>query len=358
MRRGGCLRCGGSAHRLAPDNVWHPSFFLHGWQRHQSYWCISCMEEEWPASRLDGCYGLFWKLVSSEEVGVRGTAGGRRYRGFMGAPYRLGFPSVIFPIFLPLAGPCNFLLSPLGALKEMHYRAPLDFEPAWENWAVLAVIVPWERVILRADLVLQGDLFTPLLPVAALEIRRIARQGLTPTEASSYLDALPDSVAWMKVQHWENRLRPELPNGWQRRIHAAEGLAQGLAPLRSITTTDFLSPHDRPASLRSAWERQAVHADRQEQVESQERLKRFLGVLAQQLFSDRDREIRYQRYRSSKRSAAQARGAKEILLWDPKRQRMEGHFNPWRDLEALMEVLREDEVDAWVAAIEQAVQAL
>jgi hypothetical protein len=37
---------------------------------------------------------------------------------------------------------------------------------------------------------------------------------------------------------------------------------------------------------------------------------------------------------------------------------MEGHFNPWRDLEALMEVLREDEVDAWVAAIEQAVQAL
>ncbi len=331
---GNCERCGGPTHHLLSTDA--PS------TRYESHWCTACLEEEWPACRLDGRYGLVWKLVSLD-----GRPWTRSYRGLMGAPYRVGFPSVLFSPRFGIAG--NFLLSPLGALKEFYIRSGVTWEQGMENWALLCVIVPWERVILRPDLVLQGDSVTPHLPLAALGVKVVVRLGLTPQKATSLLDGLPERVAWLEVQAWEEKLRPELPAWWKRRIQAAEGLAQGFA---------LLHPWDVP-QLRKLELLHLLHPRRslkEVRVRNQERLKRFLGALSQQLFSDADREARYRKVRAAERKRKPDYA--DILWLHPTTGAIEGVFNPWLELEVLLKMLHEEELDIWVGALERAAQAL
>ena len=351
-----CARCGGPTHRLNWDDALDSSYPPGVGQ--VSHWCIGCMEEEWPSCRLDGRYGLVWKLVTREDFPPQHKKESlieNRYRGMLGALYRVDFPSVLLPPLLSFSGICNFLLSPLGALKELHTRSPWKPLGKGGNWTLLALIVPWDRVILRSDLVLQGDLFMPHLPVLALDAASVAKQGLTPGEAVSLLDALPESSAWLTVHAWEKRLRPEVLTDWLRLIQAAESLAWGLAPLRLL----FLYFYDMSNLVTR------LHAQpglREQRKEMQERLQRFLSVLAQELFQDGEREERYRKLRSKGWRLVSPTGAPsdatEILWRNPKTDRIEGRFDPLLELEVLMSFLRDDEVDVWVCAIEKAIAAV
>jgi hypothetical protein len=249
-------------------------------------------------------------------------------------------------------GSCNFLLSALGALKEFRNRGD-DLSGSLSKWALMAVIVPWERVILRSDLVLQGDLFMPHLPVAAVEVVTVSRQGLTPLEATSLLDALPESAAWLKVQEWERSLRPQLTDGWQGRIQAAEGLAWGLAPLRWMASSYNRSPGGFVHLLQPA-----EPASGEARRKNQQQLQRFLAILAQELFGDAEREARYRQLWATARMSSEPRGTNDFLVRNPQTGAIEGRFNPWREIETLLCALRDDEVDVWVAAIERAAETL
>ncbi len=396
MRRSGdegsrCARCGGPTHRLPAEADWRP-FSPSGFRLTlTSYWCAPCMAEEWPYSRIDERYALVWKLVRREpesppieqQEGVEGwlplwlsrPRGGTRFRGLVGAPYRLGFPAVFL-------GAGNFLLSPLGALKE--FENLRGFAHTTAGWAVLAAIVPWSRVALRPDFVLDAGAFTPYLPVAAYELEALAEQGLMPSRARRLLDALPEESAWLAVEAWESRLRPELPEWWIRRIQAGEALSRGLSALADLSLEVYLPlvPTAETLPERLKLFRQVPERVR---ARSRERLVRFLSRLVQALFRTPGLEDRYQQARAAWRRIDRdlyegrfdrlgswrywpqlmglARrlalgGALGVALPADATGARAKWFDPWLELEALLEALRDEDVDAWIEALEWAGQAL
>ena len=79
-----------------------------GRESHTGFWCQECIEHEWPyAAWGDGKHWIVWKGVSAAR-GYFDT-----FTGALSCPYRLGR-------VVTLHGTGNWLLSPLGAIKEEH----------------------------------------------------------------------------------------------------------------------------------------------------------------------------------------------------------------------------------------------
>lgn len=410
-----CARCGGPTHRLPPEADWRP-FAPSGFRLTRvSHWCVPCMAEEWPYSAIDERYAIVWKLVRREpdrpppyprrpsagvdEAGDPEDALGwlalwlsrpqrgseTRFRGLMGAPYRLGFPAV-------LLGAGNFLLSPLGALKEFENLRGFAHSPT--GWAVLAAVVPWRHLALRPDLVLDAGAFTPYLPLVAHKLEALAEQGLTPSKARRLLDELPDEGAGLAVEAWEARLRPELPDWWLRRVRAGEALARGLAALADLKLEVYLPLVPTAETLP---ERLKLFRPVPERVRarSRARLVRFLGRLVGALFRQPGLEARYRQARAAWRRVDRDLYEGRFdrlgswrhwpqLMGLARRLALGGAlgvalptsidtetapapqgpgtgwrwFDPWLELESLMEALRDEDVELWVEALEQAGQTL
>jgi hypothetical protein len=110
-----------------------------GRKSHTGFWCQDCIEREWPYASLgDGEHWIVWKGVDKIRANL--------FQGALECPYRLG--QVIIP-----SGASNWLLSPLGAIKEGYGNH------------ILAAIVRAQDCYLDKHLVL--DCTSPVLPLAA-----------------------------------------------------------------------------------------------------------------------------------------------------------------------------------------------
>lgn len=148
---------------------------------HTGFWCQRCIEQEWPCAALgDGQHWIAWKGV--ERAGRRDDL----FRGAMDCPYRIGR-------FAHPQGNSNWLLSPLGAIKEGY------------GSHILAAIVSAPRCWLRQDLIL--DSTSPVLPLTAFP------RSLLPTQqqAGRLLDAVNLHLA--KIEAFEQQMRRRLPLG-------------------------------------------------------------------------------------------------------------------------------------------------
>lgn len=377
-----CARCDGPSHTLPPEAAFARPVDEADEMPMASHWCRACMREAWPASVVDDDYALVWKAVNveiqnesdsaSESLAQLGlTRDGLWHRGLAGAPYRLGFPGA-------LLGGGNFLLSPLGALKE-HSKRPLPFLPQDETPAVMAIVVPWRRLILDPRQVLIAGAFTPYLPVEAHSVVELSKQGLTPERAAKLLDNLPES--WSLVESWETKLHAQLPENWASRIGAAEHLAAGLSLMSQLPVESNAAGQDVRLKI-DYWARTLdLNSDNGETVaQRSRRLSRFLGTLIGELFRDPSRERRYQRAREvygflvrGERLPLQYRRfpltfpLMSFLYRDPVRVALdlsetEGHrdwhwVNPWLELESLLDCLLNADVDLWIRALDRAARA-
>ncbi|MFB6271359.1 MAG: hypothetical protein ABEL51_00545 [Salinibacter sp.] len=391
-----CARCGGPSHVLEVESVLNLTGSHSGSSTYwASHWCVACMREAWPASVVDERTALVWKAVRAERRGnalyhwqsfsaelsdlsaaegglVKSelTRDGDWYRGIMGAPYRLRFPSA-------LLGSANFLLSPLGALKEQHRQAGRLLPPD-DASTIVAILVPWAHLALDENQVLTADAHAPYVPVHAFAVNELAQRSLPPQRAAELVDALPE--AWAEVADWETQLRPALPADWRERRRAAEQLGAGLSLLRRLPVHEDLdNPIADVKAKRQRDELDEAEADGDTVAERSIRFSRFLGVLAEELLSDPARERRYHQarriYDGAVRDEGQAnplRGADiplmrpSFALGNPKWTALdlsdyEGverwHWvQPWLELESLMDCLRDDEVEVWMRALAKAVE--
>lgn len=136
------------------------------------HWCQACIEREWPnAAWGNGGHWIVWKGVTQARPD--------RFEGALGCPYRLG------QISTP-QGVSNWLLSPLGALKEGH------------GSHLLAATVSVRTCALTKRLVLNG--LGPVMPLAAFP-RDEAPDGET---ARAWLSDVNRHLA--KIEAFERRM--------------------------------------------------------------------------------------------------------------------------------------------------------
>jgi hypothetical protein len=161
-------------------------------------WCKECIESEWQSCAVgDGHHWIGWKVAWQKAENL--------FIGAFGAPYEVGEVTIPF-------GLADWLLSPLGALKEVVKGANRDLWKKKEGKIyIIAGIVAIKNVELivqqRADestLFLRGN--SPCLVLGAYSLSEFP---IKPRKAIALLDGMRDNpYCQQEVDRWEQRLRP------------------------------------------------------------------------------------------------------------------------------------------------------
>lgn len=154
-------------------------------------WCQVCIEAEWPYAPVgDGEHWIVWKVAWRRADNL--------FIGAFGAAYEVGEVTAVW-------APANWLLSPLGALKEVAYGNNTNtWERHRDQLTIIAAVGRVRDLQLQENQVLRG--LSPALTLAAWPL---AECPLTPHEASDLLlDVNGNSEA---IDAWECTFRPALP---------------------------------------------------------------------------------------------------------------------------------------------------